>query len=338
MSDKCVICQDGFKRPLGDQTSPRSVPSSPASMIRKVGGEKIHQMGCGHWFHPGCARDWLDQKSNCPMCQKPVEKEPVQYRRLRLLTLVATGFVGFAVTSHLTAAVVRLPQHAVWLRDRLYFGLPSQFGAAWLSLFGGFALGAEGAVRVGIAWNKEKEVEWRHDWKLIVGSWTALWGGVLAGQALLGLIVARTNDIPIRNLWVLSERAHLPQVVRHRMEMAVTAGNTLGVGLGAVGYSYGWQLLDVESADTERGRKRTYGTVVTAMIGLLVASHLFTIAMKEFACLPRRQVWHGFGIAKLFKDRPSLHSRKLALATCLMTAPVVFLPTYYLWVGKDPEE
>ncbi len=176
---------------------------------------------------------------------------------------------------------------------------------------------------------------WRHEWNLVAGSWVAMWTGVITMQILFGKIVASRNGIPMRNLWVLSQRAQLPVVLRHKMEMAVTLGNVFGVGTGLFGYTVLWDGMQSSPGDMAAKRANLFWEVAATMAGLLVASHLFTLFIKEWACTPRRQVWHGFGIAKLFKGDPTFHSRKLALATATLAVPFVFVPAYFVWVGRD---
>ena len=267
--------------------------------------------------------------------------------------MILAGLAGFVVMSHVTAAAVGLPQRVVWARERLYFGLPRQFYAAWIGLLVGFPLGAACVERMGQEWDfrTRKPTEapkhqhpkdrvrprWRREWNLVAGSWIALWTGVITMQILFGKIVASRNGIPLRSLWVLSQRARLPVLLRQKMEMAITLGNVFGAGAGLMGFTVMWDGLrpDGTVGDTAEKRAERYSEVATTMVGLLVASHLFTIFIKEWACTPRRQVWHGFGIAKLFKGDPTLHSRQLVLATAALAVPWAFLPSHAAWVGRD---
>lgn len=347
----CAICKEDLAPPE-KLVSPRGLAWVNGRIARIA--EKILYyacFSCGQTvMHQTCAENWLKVDPKCPCCNAP-SHAPVWHRQLYHVSLVAAGLVGFVVMSHVTAAAVGLPQRVVWARERLYFGLSRQFYAAWTSLLVGFPLGAACVQRLGQEWDFRTRQpteapkhqhpppvvrpRWRHEWNLVAGSWVALWTGVITMQILFGKIAASQNGIPIRNLWVLSQRSRLPELLRHRMEMAVTLGNVLGAGGGLVGFTFLWDGVQSTAGDTSQKRAERFWEVATTMAGLLVASHLFTLFIKEWACTPRRQVWHGFGIAKLFKGDPTLHSRKLALATAALAAPFVLVPAYVAWVGRD---
>jgi len=46
-------------------------------------------LGCGHVYHMSCIKEWSDQKFNCPLCRKDIERldiaGPVTYESIRRL-------------------------------------------------------------------------------------------------------------------------------------------------------------------------------------------------------------------------------------------------------------
>lgn len=349
MAEVCVTCLE--KLPLNqDLTSPRGLPYENGRIVQ-VDEKYFHVcFTCQKVHHLACIKDWHGRQQNCPQCRDP-SHAPEWHRQLYQLALVAAGLVGFAVMSHVTAAAVRLPQRVVWARERLYFGLPRQFFAAWTSLFLGFPLGSAFAMRCGMEYDVRTRrpaqpvdrqhplpivrPRWKHDWTLVAGSWVALWGSIIAMQTLFGLIATQRSGVPLRNLWVLDHRMSLPEIVRHKIEMAITLGNVVGGATAAIGFTVVWNHMQPTVGDTAQKRKDRYWRVATTMGGLVVASHLLTIILKECACIPRRQAWHAWAIAKLFKGDPPIHSRSLAIATAVTIAPIVFVSPYLVWVGRD---
>lgn len=68
MSTTCVICHEEMHVGGG-------APGAPAAEGAARGRVPKRMPACGHCFHEGCLRSWLERQSRCPICRTPVDPD-----------------------------------------------------------------------------------------------------------------------------------------------------------------------------------------------------------------------------------------------------------------------